>query len=324
MHLLYRALAWFVCHVTISTMSSLAPQPISRPTSSSITRQSFRFFHRLRVRWAEVDMQKIVFNGHYLMYFDTAIADYWRALALPYEETMHQLGGDLYVKKASLEYFASARYDDTLDVGLRCSRVGNSSITFIGGIFAGDKLLVTCELIYVYADPSTQTSRPVPLALREIFTAFEAGQAMTRLEVGDWPALGVDAGRVRKEVFVHEQGIPESEEWDVQDASAVHAVVYNRLNMPLATGRLLVAGPEQGTQVGKIGRMAAKRVLRGVHLGRSVLDALVQRAAARGDRQVLLHAQRSAAGFYAKAGFIECGEPYDEVGIAHVDMVKSL
>lgn len=292
--------------------------------SSTINRQSFRFFHRLRVRWAEVDMQKIVFNGHYLMYFDTAVADYWRALALPYEETMHQLGGDLYVKKATLEYFASARYDDTLDIGLRCGRVGNSSIIFTGGIFAGDKLLVTCELVYVYANPSTQTSQPVPGALREIFTAYEAGEAMTRLEVGDWQALGTDAGRVRKEVFVHEQGIPEREEWDAQDATAVHAVVYNRLNMPLATGRLLVGAVEQGAQVGKIGRMAAKRVLRGAHLGRSVLDALVERAAARGDQQVLLHAQRSAAGFYAKAGFTERGAPYDEVGIAHVDMVKPL
>ncbi len=133
-------------------------------------RQDFRLFHRLRVRWAEVDMQKIVFNGHYLMYFDTAMADYWRALALPYEETMHQLGGDLFVKKASVEYHASARYDDTLDVALKCSRLGNSSITFTGAIFHGDKLLVGCELIYVYADPATQTSRPVPQALRDLFT----------------------------------------------------------------------------------------------------------------------------------------------------------
>ena len=82
-------------------------------------RDDFRLLHRLRVRWAEVDMQKIVFNGHYLMYFDTAMADYWRALALPYEATMHALGGDLYVKKASVEYHASARYDDQLEVGLK-------------------------------------------------------------------------------------------------------------------------------------------------------------------------------------------------------------
>ncbi len=226
-------------------------ESITMADSSTITRQSFRFFHRLRVRWAEVDMQKIVFNGHYLMYFDTAIADYWRALALPYEETMHQLCGDLYVKKATLEYFASARYDDTLDIGLRCGRVGNSSITFTGGIFAGDKLLVTCELVYVYADPVSQTSRPVPQVLRELFAAFEAGEAMTRLVVGDWQALGSDAGRVRKEVFVQEQGIPESEEWDVQDATAVHAVVYNRLNLPLATGRLLVGAARAGRASGQ-------------------------------------------------------------------------
>ena len=61
-------------------------------------RQDFRFSHRLRVRWVEVDMQQIVFNGHYLMYFDTAVTDYWRRLAMPYAATMQQLGGDLYVK----------------------------------------------------------------------------------------------------------------------------------------------------------------------------------------------------------------------------------
>ncbi|MEO8060823.1 MAG: 4-hydroxybenzoyl-CoA thioesterase, partial [Burkholderiales bacterium] len=44
-----------------------------------MTRTDFRFSERLRVRWAEIDAQKIVFNGHYLMYFDTAVAGYWRA-----------------------------------------------------------------------------------------------------------------------------------------------------------------------------------------------------------------------------------------------------
>lgn len=106
-------------------------------TQHTTTRANFRFFHPLRVRWAEVDMQKIVFNAHYLMYFDTAISDYWRALALPYEAAMEYLGGDLYVKKASLEYHASARYDDQLAIGLRCERIGNSSIQFRGGVFRG-------------------------------------------------------------------------------------------------------------------------------------------------------------------------------------------
>jgi YbgC/YbaW family acyl-CoA thioester hydrolase len=285
-----------------------------------MNRQDFRFFHRLRVRWAEVDMQKIVFNGHYLMYLDTAVADYWRGLALPYEEAMHQLGGDLYVKKATLEYNASAKYDDVLDIGMRCAKIGNSSMQMLGGIFHGDKLLVSGELLYVYADPTTQTSHRVPDSLRAILEGFEKGEAMTRVQVGSWQELERDGSKVRTEVFVEEQGIPREDEWDEADKMAVHAVVYNRLDMPLATGRLLVYAPG----VGKIGRMASKRVLRGSQLGRQVLDALTAKAKARGDTEVILHAQRSAAGFYAKSGFQERGEPFDEVGIAHIEMHKQL
>ena len=65
-----------------------------------MNRQDFRYFDRQRVRWAEIDAQKIVFNGHYLMYFDTAVAGYWRAIALPYAESMAALEGDLFVPDA--------------------------------------------------------------------------------------------------------------------------------------------------------------------------------------------------------------------------------
>jgi YbgC/YbaW family acyl-CoA thioester hydrolase len=288
-------------------------------------RLDFRFLHRLRVRWAEVDMQKIVFNAHYLMYFDTAISDYWRALALPYEEAMHQLGGDLYVRKATVEFHASARIDDQLEVGLRCARVGNSSIQFIGGIFRGEQLLISSELIYVYADPATQTSRPVPDALRSLLEDFEAradaSRPLTTLRVGSWDELGVAASRVRTEVFVREQRIPAELEWDEADKSAVHAVIFNRLGIPLATGRLL---RDEAPGVGKLGRMAVHRSLRGTRLGRDIVAALSEAARARGDRELVLHAQRSAEGFYARLGFEVRGEPYDEVGIPHVTMVRAL
>ena len=283
-------------------------------------RSDFRCFHRLRVRWAEVDMQKIVFNGHYLMYIDTAMSDYWRGLALPYEASMQTLGGEMYVKKATLEYHASARLDDTLDVGLRCARVGNSSSLFEAGIFSGDQLLVSGELVYVFADPATQTSRPVPPALRAIFERFEAGAEMAEVKTGDWNALGRDAGRLRTAVFVHEQRITAEIEADALDATARHAVVYNRLGMPVATGRLLQAAPG----VGRIGRMAVDRSVRGAQWGRQVLDALVQAARDRGDSEVQLHAQRSAEGFYRRAGFAVVGEPWQEAGLPHIAMVRQL
>ena len=279
-------------------------------------RSDFRFFHRLRVRWAEVDMQKIVFNAHYLMYFDTAIADYWRALALPYEEAMHALEGDLYVRKATVEFNASARVDDVLDVGMKCVRVGNSSILFHGGLYRGDELLVTCELVYVFADPATQTSKPVPPALRALLTGFETGEAMAAVHVGSWDALGPDAARLRQAVFVEELGIPAEMEADAHDAGATHAVLRNHLGMPVATGRLLQEAPG----VGRIGCLAVDGKLRGAGWGRMVLDALLNAARARGDQRVVLDAEASAQGFYQRAGFVVRGEPFVEAGIHHVSM----
>jgi YbgC/YbaW family acyl-CoA thioester hydrolase len=283
-------------------------------------RNEFRFLDRLRVRWAEIDAQKIVFNGHYLMYFDTAIAGYWRALALPYAQTMEYLDGDLYVRKATLEYLGSARYDDVLDVGIRCASIGNSSILFSGAAFRQDQMLVSCELVYVFADPRTQTSRPVPQQLRDVLQAFEAGKPMVEVRTGSWDALGRDAGAIRTEVFVEEQKIPADMEWDDADAGGVHAVAYNHLGAALATGRLL----EHVPGVAKIGRMAVRQTVRGSSVGRAVLDALLQAARQRGDREAILHAQMSAAPFYTRAGFATRGPVFEEAGIPHVEMVRAL
>ncbi len=283
-------------------------------------RKNFRFFDRLRVRWAEVDMQKIVFNGHYLMYFDTAVASYWRALALPYNETMAHLQGDLFVRKATVEYHASARYDDLLEVGIRTARIGNSSMLFEAAVFRGQQLLISGELVYVFANPATQTSLSVPAALREVLQGYEAGQAMLEVRVGGWGALAVDARPIRHLVFVDEQQVPVEIEQDAADADAMHAVAYNRFGLALATGRLLQHAPG----VAKIGRMAVAGAMRGSGIGRAVLDALTAAARQRGDREVLLHAQASAAPFYLRAGYVSRGAEFEEAGIAHIEMVRVL
>ncbi len=285
-----------------------------------MNRQDFRFFHRLRVRWAEVDMQKIVFNAHYLMYFDTAVTDYWRAIALPYEDAFAHLGGELYVKKASVEYHASARYEDQLDVALKCSRIGNSSMVFTGAIFRGEALLITCELIYVFADPATQRSKPVPDLLRQVLLGFEGGDRAVTLKTGDWQSLGADALALRVQVFVEEQGIALALEQDEADPLCVHAVSYNGLGQVVATGRLLPA--ENG--VAKLGRMAVHRVLRGGGHGAQLLHSLAEAARLRGDRELVLHAQRSAESFYKRLGFVARGEGFEEAGLPHIEMARQL
>ena len=283
-------------------------------------RSDFRFLERLRVRWSEIDAQQIVFNGHYLTYFDTAIAGYWRALALPYAATMASFDGDLFVRKATLEYLGSARYDDVLEIGMRCTRIGTSSITFIGGAFRQDQLLVSCELVYVFADPVAKVAKPVPAELRALFEAFEAGEATVNVRVGTWKALESTARPIRSEVFIAEQQIPADMEWDEADADAIHAVAFNRLGRALGTGRML----EHVPGVAKIGRMAVTASFRHGGVGRAVLDALLGAARARGDREAVLHAQITAAPFYERAGFARRGPEFDEAGIAHVEMLRVL
>ena len=279
--------------------------------------KDFRFLDPLRVRWAEVDMQRIVFNGHYLMYLDTAVGGYWRSLAMPYHETMEMLEGDLYVRKATLEYLASARYDERLQVGIRCERIGNSSMRFTGCVFRGAQPLVTSELVYVFADPTTQTSRPVPPLLRSVLEAFEAREPMVSVATGTWAELADKAHPLRRAVFVEEQGIAPEIEADTRDAEALHAVATNRFGMPVGTGRALLDG--QGGA--RIGRMAVLASVRGAGVGAAVLAALVEGCQRRGADDILLHAQSDAVRFYSQHGFVCRGQPFEEAGIEHQEMV---
>jgi acyl-CoA thioester hydrolase len=138
-----------------------------------LARQDFSFSHRLRVRWAEVDRQGIVFNGNYLTYFDIGVTEYYRAIGHPYPGDLVAAGSDLFAKKAEIEYHASAGYDDVLDVCVRVARIGNSSFQFAIEIYRGDDLLVSGALIYVNADPVAKRSKPLPGFLREAIRRFE-------------------------------------------------------------------------------------------------------------------------------------------------------
>lgn len=283
-------------------------------------RTDFRHLESLRVRWAEIDAQGIVFNGHYLTYLDTAISGYWRALAIPYHDTMKSLGGDLYVRRATLDYRGSARYDDRLDIGIRVREFGNSSMMVDAAVFHGEQMLVQAEMIYVFADPATQTPLRLPDALRQVIHDFEAGKPVVDVALGAWAELGEAASAIRRQVFVEEQHIPADLEWDSADAACLHALARNHFGVPLATGRLL----EHVPGVAKIGRMAVSRAMRGTRIGRQVLDALMAEARRQGYREVLLHAQLSAENFYLRAGFQRRGEPFEEAGIGHVEMVRAL
>lgn len=141
-------------------------------------RDDFHCAHRLRVRWAEVDMQKVVFNAHYLTYIDTAIAEYWRDIGLAYPEGyVDRYGTDMYLRKATIEYLGSAHYDDRLSVLCRVANLGRSSMTMRFEIWRDEPMqsspLVTADLVYVNVNMTTMKPEALPEDLRRRVRAYE-------------------------------------------------------------------------------------------------------------------------------------------------------
>jgi acyl-CoA thioester hydrolase len=140
-----------------------------------MTDAPFRLRERLRVRWAETDLQGIVFNGHYLTYFDVAITEYWRAIGKPYPAAFAGTGVDLFAVKSTVEYLAPARYDELIEVGCRAARLGRTSIAFELAIWRDGGRITRGEVVYVCADPVARCAIPIPLPLRDAIEAFERG-----------------------------------------------------------------------------------------------------------------------------------------------------
>jgi acyl-CoA thioester hydrolase len=138
-------------------------------------KNDFRFFFRLRVRYAETDAQGIVFNAHYLTYFDTAIYEYLRSLPFDYQAHTKNRGQDFHTVKVVVEFHRPCRFDDEIDVCVRVLRRGRSSLTFQIEIFlkGGEDLLASGQVIWVNTDQESATSVRLPEELVEMIKLRE-------------------------------------------------------------------------------------------------------------------------------------------------------
>lgn len=117
---------------------------------------------------------------------------------------------------------------------------------------------------------------------------------------------------VRLPVFVIEQKVDASEEFDAVDLVCMHLLARDATGKAIGTGRV--------DDHGKIGRMAVLADWRKYGVGKAILVHAIEVARAQGFKRVYLHAQVSAEGFYARCGFRSYGDRFFEAGIEHVAM----
>lgn len=135
------------------------------------------------------------------------------------------------------------------------------------------------------------------------------------IHTGSWQELQADAQAIREAVFIQEQAIAPEDEWDAEDAVALHFVAYAQ-HQPIATARLLSNH--------SIGRVAVLKPYRGLGLGKKVMETIIQQAQQEQRPFLVLSAQVYATGFYQQLGFQAEGEEYLDCGIPHILMRREL
>jgi acyl-CoA thioester hydrolase len=132
----------------------------------------FKYSALTRVGFSDTDAQGIVYYGRYLPYFDLARVEYARHLGMLATDP----GETEFVMRAStIEYHAPARFDDLIEVFIRVSRIGRTSVTYECAAYRveDDVLMVTAQQTLVLVDLDERRACPIPDAFRETIGAFE-------------------------------------------------------------------------------------------------------------------------------------------------------
>jgi acyl-CoA thioester hydrolase len=119
------------------------------------------FTHHLRVRYAECDPQGVVFNSHYLAYFDTSLTELWRAAFGGYQ-SMIERGLDVMVLEAQLRFRSPARFDELLALQIAVTNLGNTSIASSHRIIRDGEPVVEGTMMHVLVELSTLKKTPIP------------------------------------------------------------------------------------------------------------------------------------------------------------------
>jgi acyl-CoA thioester hydrolase len=129
------------------------------------------FEHELRVRFGEADPQGIVFNAHYVAWFDVALTELFRA-ALGSWSAMNERGVDAVVAELGVRFLAPARADDLVTLRIWIEQLGTTSMRSVVEVQRDGELLVEGRMRHVFVDARGWTKTPVPEFVREALAPY--------------------------------------------------------------------------------------------------------------------------------------------------------
>jgi acyl-CoA thioester hydrolase len=123
------------------------------------------FTHHLRVRYAEVDAQGVVFNAHWLTYFDDACTRFMDDLGF---REIWVTDFDAMLVKAVVEWQGSAGFDEVVDITVTPTRLGTKSFDLTYEASVGGRPACRATITYVSVTPGQNTSVEIPPAVRAV------------------------------------------------------------------------------------------------------------------------------------------------------------
>ena len=128
-----------------------------------LKKSDFKVFWETRIRYYELDPQGIMHNANYLAFYDQAVVEYFRDLDYDYEKEIRTTNKDFHTVQVVVQYNKPLYFDDEIEIGLKIKEVGNTSMTWIMGIFMKNtaELASASEIVHVYTD--MKTSKPTTI-----------------------------------------------------------------------------------------------------------------------------------------------------------------
>ena len=134
-----------------------------------LPKDAFQVFWEATIRYYELDPQGVMHNANHVAFFDQAITAYFKHVNYDYLSDIEETKKDFHTVQVLVQYNKPLYFDQDIEIGVKIKEIGNSSMTWIMGMFLKktDELVSLCEAVHVYTDQTTMKATPITEDLKE-------------------------------------------------------------------------------------------------------------------------------------------------------------